>query len=46
MATDGAKVPDNFVKLEPKASLHGLPVDTGVEEVMCLHSSDTDEDDV
>ena len=38
MATDGAKVPDNFVKLEPKASLHGLPVDTGVEEVMCSHS--------
>merc|ERR1719436_1243293 len=33
VATDGAKVPDNFVKLEPKASLHGLPVDSGVEEL-------------
>ena len=43
MATDGAKVPDNFVKLEPKASLHGLPVDSGVEEVMSLHSIDTDD---
>ena len=43
MATDGAKVPDNFVKLEPKASLHGLPVDSGVEEVMSLHSKDTND---
>ena len=25
--------PDNFVKLEPKQSIHGLPVENGFQEV-------------
>ena len=27
LATEGVRVPDNFVRLEPRSSLHGLPVD-------------------
>ena len=31
LATEGVSVPDNFVRLEPRTSLHGLPVDNHQE---------------
>ena len=31
LATEGVTVSDNFVKLEPRTSLHGLPVDNHQE---------------
>ena len=37
LATEGVSVPDNFVKLEPRMSLHGLPVDNH-QEVRCCQA--------
>ena len=37
LATEGVRVPDNFVRLEPRSSLHGLPVDNHQEVFKELH---------
>ena len=34
LATEGISVPDNFVRLEPRRSLHGLPLDNHQEVII------------
>ena len=38
LATEGVSVPDNFVRLEPRMSLHGMPVDNHQEVIIIFFS--------